>query len=188
MVETLTGCEPLVVGPGVRTGINVQYDTPTTLGSDRLVDALAARERFGAPVVAVDFGTATTFNVVDQSGDFVGGAIAPGVGLAADALAEAGAQLRRVDVMSPPSSTAVGRNTDDSMRSGILLGYADLVDGLLVRIDAELGQSAGQPTPVVATGGMAPVIAPLVDRITAVDPDLTLDGLRLVAQANGVVT
>lgn len=183
----LFGCTPLVVGPGTRTGMNVRYDPPGALGSDRLVDALAARERWGAPVVAVDFGTATTFNVVDDSGDFAGGAIAPGVGTAAVALAEAGAQLRHVELCVRPGESVVGRSTEASMRSGVVYGHADLVAGLLARFDDELGIDDPSRMPVVATGGLAQVIAPLVDRIACVEPDLTLDGLRVVAETNGAL-
>ncbi len=203
MCRRLFGERPLVVAPGVRTGLAIRYSPPAALGTDRLVDAVAARTRFGAPVVVVDFGTATTFNVVDAAGTFVGGAIAPGVGLAAAALAEAGARLSRIDI-APPGNDApalVGRNTEASMRSGILYGYAGLVEGLLARIDTELadmGPSDGMPdnysaqgmvpgardVPVIATGGMAGVVAPLVPRITAIEPDLILDGLRIILDLN----
>jgi len=177
----LFGQRALVVGPGVRTGMEVRYDPPGALGADRLVDALAARERFGAPVVVVDFGTATTFNVVDASGAFVGGAIAPGVQLAADALAESGARLPRIDLAPVADLPVVGRTTESGMRAGTLYGYAGLVEGLLGRIEAELG---APPATVVATGGMAGLMAPLVPRIGSVVPDLTLDGLRHVHALN----
>jgi len=186
MSQQLFGHTPLVVGPGTRTGMVVRYNPPSTLGSDRLVNAVAARHRFGAPVVVVDFGTATTFNVVDRDGAFAGGAIAPGVGIAADVLAEAGARLHRIDLSPPDRMPVVGRSTQHSMRSGVLYGYAGLVEGLLARIDAELDVSDREDVPVVATGGMAGVIAPLVDRIDAVENALTLEGLRLVGQLNGV--
>jgi type III pantothenate kinase len=166
--------------PGTRTGMEVRYEPPGALGSDRLADAIAARARFGAPVVAIDFGTATTFNVVGRDGAFVGGAIAPGIGLAAQALAEAGARLRTIDLAGGQTVPLVGRNTAQSMRAGTLYGYADLTAGLLARIDAELGTAP----PVVATGGLAPVVAPLVERIGHIEPDLTLDGLRLVYRTN----
>lgn len=181
------GCAPLVLGPGVHTGMAVHYDPPAALGSDRLADAVAARARYGAPVVVVDFGTATTFNVVGRGGAFDGGAIAPGVGLAADALAEAGARLHRIDLVPPADMTVVGRNTDASMRSGVLFGYAGLVEGILARFDRELGVTDSSEVPVVATGGMSGIIAPLVGRITHVAPDLTLDGLREVGRLNGAV-
>lgn len=196
------GLEALLVGPGTRTGMALCYDPPASLGSDRLVDAVAARARYGAPVIVVDFGTATTFNVVDAEGTFVGGAIAPGVGVAASALAAAGARLSRVDLSGPELPPLVGRNTDQSMRSGVLYGYAGLVGGLLARIESELSlvssptdapsASAGltgtvssplRPT-VVATGGMAGAVAPLVPRIDHLHRDLILDGLRLIDNLN----
>jgi len=173
-------CRPLVVGPGTRTGLAIRYNPPAALGTDRVLDAVAARARFGAPVVVVDFGTATTFNVVDADGRFIGGAIAPGVGVAAEALVAAGARLRAVDLIPVDGLPFVGRTTEESVRSGVLHGYAALVTGLLTRIADELGQRAIPPAPVVATGGMAPVIAPLVPQIQHLASDLGLDGLRLV--------
>lgn len=216
MCRRIFGRSPLVVEPGVRTGLAVRYNPPSALGTDRLVDAVAARARFGAPVVVVDFGTATTFNVVDAAGTFIGGAIAPGIGVAASALAEAGARLSRIDFRSPAAEPPplVGRSTEASMRSGILYGYAGLVEGMLARIDAELAEMAavdgtefadrtvtaggpeamdrarasrmnpGTPIPVVATGGLAGVVAPLVPRIDAVEPNLILDGLRIILALN----
>jgi type III pantothenate kinase len=185
LCQRLFGRSPLVVGPGVRTGMPVRYQPPAALGSDRLVDAVAARARFGAPVVVVDFGTATTFNVVDAAGAFIGGAIAPGVGVAAEALARAGARLSRIELASGDGLPVVGRNTEQSMRSGVLYGFAGLVAGMLGRTDAELaGMGVASRAPAVATGGMSRLIAPLVPRITAVVPDLTLDGLRLLFELN----
>jgi type III pantothenate kinase len=184
LTAPLFGLEPFVVAPGVRTGIEVRYDPPGSLGSDRLVDALAARARCGAPVVVIDFGTATTFNVVDGSGTFIGGAIAPGLGVAATALAQSGARLSRIDLSPPDGMGVVGRNTAQSMRAGVLFGHAGLVDGLLDRIDRELAPSPRVPAPVIATGGMCRLMAPLVNRINAAVPDLTLDGLRLIHEMN----
>jgi len=177
----LAGADPLVVGPGVRTGLEVRYRPPTALGPDRLVDAVAAVERFGAPVVVVDLGTATTFNVVDGARRFLGGAIAPGLGTGAAALVAAGARLRAVDLSGPSSPPHVGRSTEQAVRAGVLHGHAGLVSGLLRRIDDELS-AAGEPRPtVVATGGWSGRIAPLVGRIDHHVPDLVLDGLRVVA-------
>ncbi len=185
----LFGQPPLVIEPGTRTGMPVRYTPPGTLGTDRLIDAVAAVAQFGAPVVVVDFGTATTFNVVDADGVFIGGAIAPGVGVSAEALARAGARLSRID-LGPPADLPplIGRNTEQAMRSGVLYGYAGIVEGVLGRIDAELGPTpTGTRPPVVATGGMAAHVAPLVGRFTAIVPDLILDGLRLVlARQRGV--
>ena len=187
------GVPPLVVRPGVRTGLKVRYRPTSALGADRFVDAVAAHAAYGAPVVVVDFGTATTINVVDRSGTFVGGAIAPGIGIAAAALAEAGARLVRVDVEAP-SPPLVGRTTESAVQSGLIHGHAALVDGLLGRILAALGASAtpagdramarGEGTsddvPIVATGGWAAVMVPHVPRITTVHSGLIHDGLRLV--------
>jgi len=178
------GLRPLVVGPGVRTGMDIRYESPASLGTDRLVDAVAARAAYGAPVVVVDFGTATTFNVVNQSGAFAGGAIAPGIGIAAAALAQAGARLRQIDLAPPDGMPVVGRNTEHSMRSGVIYGYAGLVTGLLRRILDELAPVHSDQVPVVATGGMVQAMAPLVPRINTIAPDLTLDGLRLIATLN----
>jgi type III pantothenate kinase len=178
------GRKPLVVEPGVHTGMEVRYDPPAALGGDRLAGAVAARWQSGAPVVVVDFGTATTFNVVDRAGRFIGGAIAPGVRLAVEALAEAGARLRHVPLDSGSDLPLVGRNTEQSMRAGVLLGYAELVGGLLERIDSELAVP-GLPAPsVLATGGLAPLMVPLVPGLATIAPDLKLDGLRLIHGLN----
>lgn len=179
--RALFGVRPLVVGRGVPTGLAVRYRPATALGADRLVDAVAAQAVFGAPVVAVDFGTATTINVVDAEGAFVGGAIAPGIGLAAEALADAGARLSRVDLRGavPP---LVGRTTEAALQSGLIHGQAALVGGLLERTLRALlpDDRAGAAVPVVATGGWSPVVAPLVPRIGHVMPGLIHDGLRHV--------
>lgn len=179
--RALFGIRPLVVGRGVPTGLAVRYRPATALGADRLVDAVAAHAAFGAPVVAVDFGTATTINVVDADGAFVGGAIAPGIGLAAEALADAGARLSRVDLRGavPP---LVGRTTDAAVRSGLIHGQAALVGGLLERTLRALAPDRGDgaAVPVVATGGWSPVVAPLVPRIGHVAPGLIHDGLRRI--------
>jgi len=180
LAATMFHQRPLVIGPGVRTGLAVRYDPPAALGGDRVLAAVAARARFGAPVVAVDFGTATTFNVVDASGTFIGGAIAPGVSIAAEALMQAGARLRRIDLADVADLPLIGHNTEQSVRSGVLYGYAGLVEGLLARIAAELADRGPGAIPVVATGGMASALAPLVTGIRHVVPDLGLDGLRLV--------
>lgn len=172
------GTEPLVVGPGVRTSLRIRYDPPTALGADRLVDAVAAVHFYGVPVIVVDFGTATTFNVVSAGWEFLGGAIAPGVETAAGALAEVAARLPRVDLSFPPS--VIGRNTEAALQAGVLYGYVGLVDGMVRRLQAELGDVAT----VVATGGLATLIAPRTATVQVVDPDLTLKGLRLVWEMN----
>ena len=170
------GVEALVVGPGVDTGVEIAYPIPEELGADRIVNAAAARHLYGAPVVVVDFGTATTFDVVDAHGRYLGGAIAPGVGISAEALFEHAARLPRVPLSRPPS--AIGRTTAESVQSGIVFGFAGQVDALVRRIAREVGV---RPR-VVATGGLAPLIAPESETIEEVDPVLTLVGLRLVLE------
>jgi len=185
MSVALFHVEPLVVGPDMKTGMPLRYEPVAHLGSDRLADAVAARARHGSPVVVVDFGTATTFTVVDAGGTMIGGAIAPGIGVAALSLAQSGARLRRIDLSAPPGMRVVGKNTEHSMRAGVLYGYAGLVDGMLARIDAEMHATDGtRRAPVVATGGMSTLIAPLVRRIDHVEPDLTLDGVCLLHALN----
>lgn len=170
------GVEALVVGPGVDAGVEVAYRFPEELGADRLVNAAAARHLYGAPVVVVDFGTATTFDVVDAQGRYLGGAIAPGVGISAEALFEHAARLPRVELRRPPS--VIGATTAQSVQSGIVFGFAGQVDGLVRRILRELGARAR----VVATGGLAPLIAPESETIEEVNPILTLVGLRLILE------
>lgn len=173
-----TGCQPLVVGPGTKTGISIAYDNPHEIGADRIVNAVAAVEKAGAPVIVVDFGTATTFDVVDASGAYVGGAIAPGVQTSAEALFRRAARLSAVDL--EPPQRAIGRTTRESVQAGLLLGEAAMVDGLVRRMWAEMGAEC----PVLATGGLAGVMAPLCETIGEVDEDLTLKGLLLVWERN----
>lgn len=170
--------EPLFVGPGVRTGMPILYDNPHEVGADRIVNAVAAIERWGAPIVILDFGTATTFDVVDPEGRYLGGVIAPGLGVSAEALFAKAARLHRVDVRRP--QRVVGRNTEESIQSGLFHGYAALVAGVVERIRAEVG---GTPR-VVATGGLARVFESELPMLDAVDPGLTLDGLRLIWDKN----
>ncbi len=171
--------EPLVVAPGVKTGMPIRYDDPRALGADRLVAAVAAKAQFGAPVIVVDFGTATTFNAINRAGEFVGGAIAPGLNLAADALHHSTAQLPRVDLAMPPR--AIATNTIQAMQSGILLGYVGMVEGMIARMRGELGEPTAR---VIATGGLAPMLAPQTPVIQAVEPDLILQGLRMIFELN----
>lgn len=174
------GAEPLVVGPGVRTGLRIRIDNPVELGADLVANAVAAYQRFRSACIIVDFGTATTFSAVSKEGDFLGVAIALGAGIAAEALANRTAQLPRVSLVAPPA--AIGKNTIHSMQSGLIFGYVGLVEGLIRRIRAELGGEAQ----VVATGGLSRVLAPLTDEINVVDPWLTLEGLRLISERNPV--
>jgi type III pantothenate kinase len=170
--------EPLVVGQGLRTGVRILYDNPKQLGADRIVDAVAAKHLYGAPVIVVDFGTGTVFDAVNEQGDYLGGAIAPGIGIASEALFSRGALLYRVQLERPPA--AIGKNTMQAMQSGILFGYVGLVEGLVARFKAELDGDVK----VVATGGWASQIAAETDCIDIVNGDLTLTGLRLIYELN----
>jgi pantothenate kinase type III len=171
-----------VVGPGVKSGMNILYENPREVGADRIVNAVAAFERARGGVIVVDFGTATTFDCVTPKGEYLGGVICPGVQISAEALFSRAARLSRVELAVPPK--VVGRNPVHSMQSGIVFGYAGLVDGLCARLKAELGY----PCRVVATGGLARLIAPESSAIEAVDDDLTLTGLRLLFERNASVT
>ncbi len=178
LAHRATGKPPLVIGPGVKTGMPIAYENPHEIGADRIVNAVAAVDGFGAPVIVVDLGTATTFDVVDGSGAYLGGAIAPGIETSAEALFRRAARLSAVDLETP--SRAIGRNTRESVQAGLLMGHASMIDGLVRRVWDEMG---GECT-VVATGGLAGMIAPLCETVGEVDPDLTLRGLALVWQRN----
>ena len=172
------GQEAVFVAPGIKTGLPILYDNPHEVGADRIVNAVAAMHRFGAPVLVLDFGTATTFDVVSPKGEYLGGVIAPGLGISAEALFQRAARLMRVDVKKP--AHIIGRTTEQSVQSGLFHGYVALVEGVVKRLRAELGADA----PVVATGGLAPVFHAELSFLTAVDPHLTLLGLRLVWEKN----
>lgn len=172
------GIEPLIVGHGLRTGVRILYDNPRQLGADRIIDAVAAIKQYGAPVIVVDFGTATVFDAVNENGDYLGGAIAPGIGIASEALFSRAAMLYRVQLERPP--VAIGKNTIHAMQSGILFGYVGLVEGLVERFKSEL---AGD-VKVVATGGLATTISYETSCIDVVDQNLTLNGLRYIYELN----
>lgn len=178
-ISRLVGRDPVVVGPGVKTGMSLRVDNPREVGADRIVNALGAVERYGSPVVTVDFGTATTVDLIGRGADYRGGAIAPGLAIGADALVAATAALRRVDLVAPPH--AAGRSTTEAIQSGLVFGYAGLVDGLVARVTDELGDGA---VPVVATGGLAEVVVPHCRTAIDIDPELTLRGLRVVWERN----
>jgi type III pantothenate kinase len=173
--------EPLFVEPGIKTGMPVLVDNPTELGADRLVNAIAAFERYGGPCVIVDFGTATTFDVVSAKGEYLGGAISPGLGISADALFSRAARLGRVEIKRP--AKVIGTNTVTHIQSGLYYGYIGLVDGILERIMTELGA----PARVIATGGLARLIAEDSRFITEIDDMLTLDGLLILFERNRAV-
>jgi type III pantothenate kinase len=180
LVRNAFGRETMVVGPGVRTGMAILIENPREVGADRIADAVAGYEKTKGGVVVVDFGTSTNFDVVTPKGEYLGGVLAPGLQISADALFARAAKLPRVEIAKPPK--VVGRNTVHAMQSGIVYGYVALVDGLVERILAELGY----PCAVIATGGLASLIAPLSRTINEVDDKLTLVGLRILYERNRV--
>jgi len=168
----------LVVGPGVKTGIPIRYDDPREVGPDRIANAVAARERYGTPVIVVDFGTSTNFDVVSEDGEYVGGVIAPGIEISMDALFARAARLLKVDYVAPPS--VIGKTTVGGLQSGLVYGFAGQVDGIVRRIRGELGAEAR----AVATGGLADLVSPHSETIERIDPFLTLEGIRAVWELN----
>ena len=173
------GAQLLALGPGTKTGMAIRYDDPREVGPDRIANAVAARSRYGAPSIVVDFGTSTNFDVVSAAGEYVGGVLAPGIEVSMDALFERAARLVKVDFVAP--ETAIGKTTESALRSGLVYGFAGQVDGIVTRIRAELGDESA---PVIATGGLAELIAPHATTISKVDQFLTLEGLRLVWELN----
>ena len=180
MCERYVGKRPVTVDPASNTGMPVLYQPPSDVGADRVVNGVAAYETFGrasgAPVIVVDFGTATTFDAISKSGEYLGGVICPGIGISADALFQRAARLPRVDVRKPPS--VIGQTTVTSMQSGLFFGYVSMVDGIVARMRAEL--DGGERATCVATGGMAEVLAGESTAIQRIEPDLTLQGLRMI--------
>jgi type III pantothenate kinase len=170
--------EPLLVDVGVKTGIRVRYEDPRQVGADRVADAVAVQHLYGGPACVIDFGTATTFNALTQSGEYLGGAITAGVNLAAEALYTHAAKLPRIELQRPPS--VIGRNTPHAMQSGLLFGYVCMVEGMVERFRRELGADMK----VIATGGLAEVVARETDAIDVIAPWLTLDGLRIIWELN----
>jgi type III pantothenate kinase len=170
--------EPIVARAALDWGFQIKIDNPDEVGADRLLNALAAHERYKGPLVIVDFGTATTFDVVDKDGSYLGGVICPGINLSIEALHQAAARLPRIGIGRPQS--VIGRSTIPAMRSGIYWGYVGLIEGLLARIEGEFGS----PLKAIATGGLAPLFAEGTTKLSVIDPDLTLDGLRLLSLRN----
>lgn len=170
--------EALVVGVGVRTGLRILYDNPREVGADRIVDAIAAIKLYGPPLIVVDFGTATVFDAISPHGEYVGGAIAPGIGVAAEALFQRASRLYRVELEAP--KTAIGKNTAHALQSGIMFGYVGLVEGIVNRFQRELGGDAR----VIGTGGYVEIVASETASIDRVDTTLTLVGLRLIYELN----
>ena len=170
--------EPLVVDAGIKTGIKIRYEDPKAVGADRVCDAVAVMKLYGGPACVVDFGTATTFNAITKDGEYLGGAITAGINLAAEALYTRAAKLPRIDLEVPPS--VIGRNTVHAMQSGLLFGYVSMVEGMVARFRSELGSDMK----VIATGGLAEVVAKETREINIIAPWLTLDGLRIIWELN----
>lgn len=178
LAQETFGCRATFIEPGIRTGMTIRYDNPAEVGADRIVNVVAARELYGAPVVVCDFGTATTFDVVSAAGEYAGGIIAPGIGISAEALFAQAAKLYRVDLRRPEQ--LIGRNTVGAMQSGIHYGFLSLVDGILARLEGEIPGLKS----VVATGGLADLVVPGSPRIREHNPHLTLVGLQLIWERN----
>lgn len=178
MCQRYFGCKPILVGPGTKTGLALKYDNPREVGADRVVNAVAGYHKYGGPLIIVDFGTATTFCVVNQAGEYLGGAIAPGIKISTDALVSRASKLPKVELAIPKSM--IGKNTVMSMQVGIMYGFVGQVEGIINRMKKEIGGDVK----VIATGGLAALIAGETDSIDQIDEFLTLDGLRLLYELN----
>lgn len=171
--------QPLIVGPGIKTGLNIKYDNPKQVGADRIVNAVAAIEKYKSPMIIIDFGTATTFCAISEKGEYLGGTIAPGIKISSEALFQRASKLPRVELVKP--GTTIGKNTVSAMQAGIIYGYVGLVDKIVSMMKNELG---GKDVKVIATGGLSVLIASETDSIDCVDKFLTLEGLRLIYEKN----
>ena len=171
--------KPIVIGPGVKTGINIKYDNPKEVGADRIVNAVAAFEKYGGPIIIVDFGTATTFCAISEEGDYLGGVIAPGITISSEALFQKASKLPRVELVKPEK--VLNKNTINSMQAGIIYGYVGMVDYLIAKMEEELGVKSKH---VIATGGLSSVISSESKAITVIEKMLTLEGLRIIYEKN----
>ena len=178
MSKKYFSCEPLIVGPGVKTGISILYKNPAEVGADRIVNSAAAYKKYGGPLIIVDFGTATTFDAVSKKGEYLGGAIFPGVQLSLEALFKNAAKLPRVEIAEP--ERVIGRSTIESIHSGTVYGFVSVIDGMILKMQEELEQKAR----VIATGGIVDLIASRAKSIDTIDHFLTLEGLRIIHQRN----
>ena len=179
MCERYLDIEPVVLGTGVRTGMPVLYDNPKEVGADRIANAVGAYDLYGGPTIVVDFGTATTFDVISSAGEYLGGAIIPGIEISLDALFGRAAALRRVELIEPRS--VIGKTTVESIQSGVIYGYSSMIDGMCDRIEEVIGEAT-----VISTGGLAELIEPFADSIEHIEPWLTLHGLRLIWEKNRI--
>lgn len=172
---------PIIVGPGVKTGINIKYENPSQVGADRIVNAVAGYEKYGAPLIIIDFGTATTFCYINENGEYVGGLIAPGIQISSEALFQKASKLHKVELLKPKS--VIGKNTTVAIQSGIYYGYVGLVDNIIEQMKLENNEPDCK---VIATGGLASLIIPESKNADIIDKNLTLDGLRLIYEKNKV--